>query len=292
MPWEIGHIRVHHLREPWLAADDTPIFVHCSLSELKGTSHSLRRQRHTLEAAYRAAKTEFDAGAALEIVERCVSDAVIDELASRVFHAGRVPRILFPHPAFDDEDSVGHQEPIRDLPTNAIPLAYARYLAHILGCEVEEGIVQAARVGRTKLSKWARFLWQPTFDGTVRRRQNYLLIDDVLTTGGTFAALRSFIIRNGGNITAVTALAHQSGRHQKFRVASGTLRSLNKLYGKEFEGFWAGAIGHGVECLTEAEGKILIQFARDLAQRSTGRAGEEPMQRLRAQLDQAAAKGW
>ena len=65
---------------------------------------------------------------------------MIDELASRVFHAGRVPRILFPHPAFDDEDSVGHQEPIRDLPTNAIPLAYARYLAHILGCEFEEGI--------------------------------------------------------------------------------------------------------------------------------------------------------
>jgi hypothetical protein len=294
MGWEPdGNVSVFHQRERWSPSEPTQILVHSCLNILRGKVPQLN-QRSTLQAAYRAAKYEFNAGAALDIVERCIRESVIEDVANIVFYCDCNPRIVFPHLRFDDDEIAGAQDPTRQLPTNAIPFAYAKYLGDVLGCAVDEGIIQIARVGRTALSDFARFLYQPDFAGDVERGHDYLLVDDVVTTAGGLAALRSFIIRNGGNVIGVSVLANSKGRYQRFPIADESLKSLNvlrSLYGRELEVLWVGAIGHELNCLTEREGESLMQWGRDRQVREGVAAGTELLHRLRTRLNKAAATG-
>ena len=48
---------------------------------------------------------------------------------------------------------------------------------------------------------------RPVFDGTISKDYNYIILDDVVTQGGTVSVLRRFIKDNAGNVAAVSALA-------------------------------------------------------------------------------------
>jgi hypothetical protein len=288
MLWEDGNVSVYHARERWRPGEPTEILVHCWNNTLRGTDPKLP-QRPTLQAAHRAAKLEFDAGAALDIVDRCIRETIIDDLANLVFQSGRVPYVVFPHIAFDDDETAGAQEPIRQLPTNALPFAYARYLGDVLGCELDEAIIQIARVGRTALTNWLRFLYQPAFSGDVDPDNPYIIVDDVVGTGGGLAALRSYIVRNGGTVIGATVLANASGQNQQFGIAEQTVHVLKSRYGDGLSEFWLGAIGHEINCLTEREGELLVRWGRDRHERDGIRAGAELLQFLRTRINQAAA---
>jgi hypothetical protein len=202
----------------------------------------------------------FDLDAAYSIVDRCIRQEVVDAIADVVGDCDRTPRLVFPHPSFDDDDAVDAEASLDPVPRNALPFAYAHYLREILGCDVDEEIVQAARAGRTKLGNWLRFLCQPTFVGVVERRP-YILLDDVVSTCGTMTALRSHIVRNGGTVPLVSALASSDGSGMKFGIAPETMNMLRSAYGRELGAYWSEAIGHEVSCLSEAEGRFLLQEA-------------------------------
>ena len=218
-------------------------------------------------------------------------ESVIEDLANTVFHCDCNPRIVFPHLRFDDDEIAGAQDPTRQLPTNALPFAYAKYLGDNLGCAIDEGIIQIARVGRTVLSNFARFLYQPDFAGDVERGHAYLLVDDVVTMAGGLAALRSYIIRNGGNVIGVSVLANSKGCYQRFPIADECLNVLRSLYGRELEVLWVGAIGHELNCLTEREGEFLMQWGRDRQVRDGVGTGTELLHCLRTRLNKAAVTG-
>lgn len=280
----LGNLSVSHPREPWDQYSQY-IRVHEHLDKLKGTAPGASENA----PLYAAAKTQFDADAALMLVERIVPDAYLDELADWMVLNGISPRLVVPYPAYDDDDGIGRIEGRAQGPVNAIPIAYANYLSEKLGCDIDEEIVQAARVGRTKLKTWPRFLWQPSFTGEVQSGGNYLILDDVVTTGGTLAALRSYIIRSGGVVTGATALAHKYGLSQRFAVARETLDVLYSSCGQGLPRFWLEAIGHDIRCLTENEGQAIIAWARDFVEQ--GCSGDEVLQCLRDRLLEAAAKG-
>lgn len=286
MQWLRGHVCVCHRREPW--DESCPeVLIHTQLDRLTGLFDGYGTLRTEYHDAYLTAKFAFDLDAAYSIIERCIRPELIDAVASAVARSQTRPRLVFPHPEFDDEDAVGSD--LDAVPTNALPFAFANYLAEVTGCEVDEDIAQAARVGRTKLGRWLRFLCQPSFIGPVEPRP-YILIDDVATTCGTMAALRSHILRSGGTICAASALAHVSGKDQKFAVAPGTLAVLMSTYGENLRTHWLEAIGHDISCLTEAEGQFLLLEARQWG-REECVLGEQVLHRLRDRLDQAAAKG-
>jgi len=280
-----------HTRLPWEAFGRSQTVVHCPLPRLRGevSPRGALRKRHAED--YRRAKFEFDMPAAVTAMERCLDEPALDRIADAFLSTPTTPRLVLPHPAFDDDDAIGRQEPVADRPTNAIPFAYANYLAETMGCEVDEQIVQRARVGRTKLTTWSRFLWQPSFTGEVVRGQPYIIVDDVVSTGGTFAALRSYIVENGGQVVLTTALANRSGQDQKFEIDRATYDVLLSRCGGQLDSFWRETIGYDAHCFTDREGRFLLREADDFRSAFGCRAGDEILQRIRDRLAEAAAKG-
>jgi hypothetical protein len=257
--------------------------VHSSLNHLKGLAYG-KRARLWWAERYRRAKYEFDRGAARDIVENLISKNVFEEILYRVMQCEADPLIVHPHPSFADPDNDGYDVQRRG-PTNALPFDFAGYLAARLGLEVGTEIVQSARVGRTSMNREQRFIWQPIFTGRVQKGTPYILCDDVCTNGGTLAALRSHIVRNGGTILAVTTLAHGKGINQTFAIASQTISVLQSAYGPELNGLWREMIGHDTDCLTDAEGRVLASWS---AKSTPDGSGTTALQQLRDRLVAAA----
>jgi len=277
MAWVDGHIVVNHPRQGW--GDCCPdTLVHRKLGEMYGSSRAER-------AEYLSAKTRFDQIAAAAVVERCMSEEVLDQFCDLIIPKGLNGRLVLPYPDFDDEMVGGGKAR-----TNALPYAYAAYLSEMSGLPIDEEIVQSARVGRTKLNRLQRFLWQPHFGGNVRTDQPYILVDDVMTTGGTLAALRSYIERNGGTVLFATVLANRAGQNQPFAITQETLKLLGDTLGEGFEPFWRETIGHEASCLTEFEGRVLIDWCNDDEQAAHGAGARGALlQRLRTRLDAVAS---
>jgi hypothetical protein len=274
-----------HAREPWGQPGDKSVFVHCGLAQLKGKTLP-GDQRKQGAAQYRSAKRDSDFHAAGAIVRRCVNDETMDRIVDAVWTAGEAPTIVPPHPPFFDGEADGHRALSQRYPPNALPDAYVAHLENVLGGTVDTDIVQAARVGRTELKQFPRFLWQPRFEGGVRAGAPYIVADDVMTMGGTLAALRSHIVKGGGRVIAVTALAHAEGFDQPFAVREQTLSQLLDLYGNGLSELWKERIGHDPRFLTENEGQSLVRWGLAHADRERN----ERLQLLRDRLAEAAAK--
>lgn len=273
-----------HYRPPWRTREPTAIYIHTSLNKLYGTHGRSAREAATYKARYDAAKTAFDMDAAVDIVNDIWNDDVVEKIVDRLVLANQPTVIVMPFPEFDaGAGEVEAGSPI----TNALPFAYARSLAAELGCEIDYEIIESARVGRTKLTTFERFLWQPKFSGPVKQDHAYILIDDVCTMCGTFATLRSYIVEHGGTVIAVSALAQGSGSHVQFPIAKPTVRMLLQLYGWEICDFWKQEIGHDIECLTEAEGLRLAGWFRQNVEKD--RTGTHALQCLRDRFAEAKA---
>lgn len=278
-----------HPRSPWPPRGCEVVLVHGRLDVLQGTSQGLGADKKKVAAAYARAKAMNDMEAAFDLVDMLYSDPIEDQLVDRIMAGGKVPIFLSPHPSFDDEHTIDFDAPIRTGPRNALPFAYAARLQVSLGGEVDTDIVQAARVGRSKLNRFQRFLWQPNFVGDVRTDRPYIIVDDAFAIGGTLAALAGHIMAGGGTLIAATALAHPSGQSVPFALTDRTLRLLQSEYGAGFDSFWKEAIGHEATCLTEVEGAFLVQWAQD--QLAGHRAGNQKLLALRDRLLKARDQG-
>ncbi len=275
MNWQNGHVRVNHPRQPWDAYAEK-IIVHSRYQKLKETD------------GYKEAKFDNDYDAAVAVVKTNVSHAAIDRIFDIADGLNKPLRIVRPLPSFDDtgsEDIDLHNSGA----TNAIPAAFQAYLCDQLDAEPDDEIIQVARVGRTKLNRFSRFLCQPHFRGIVRPNEHYMIVDDVVSSGGTFAALRSHIVKCGGSVTIFSALAHINGLDTNLAVIKDTLYRLRERYGEGFDRFWLEVIGHEDRCLTEQEAKFLADWQGSGAPMPPD--GHTILQFLRDRLDKAASTG-
>lgn len=279
---------VLHPRQPWAGGEH--VYVCTSLGDLNGGGLTRRSGGRERVKLYDLAKFKGDHEAADQIVRAVVSERVLDRLIddTEAYMARGVPLIcVVPHPPFDDISAIGADAVGKVRVTNTLPIQLAAQVATLLEGEIDNKIIQKARVGRTQLTNFPRFLCQPCFDGEIRRDAAYILVDDVVTTGGTLAALRSYIIGGGGTVAAVAVLAHGSGQDRSLALADGTWQELSRLYGAEIASFWEREIGHDARCLTDTEGHILIRFGRESLR---DRPGISLLQCLRDRLAEAAAK--
>lgn len=271
-----------HWRIPWRNDEPDTILVHCRFDQLKGTFRASRKDQARGEEKYLKAKRENDHEAAADLVDELASAEIANVLADAVIAANKPCRVVFPHPEFDSDEPQSAAGVI----TNAIPFAFAAYIADLVGGSIETDIIECARPGRTKLKKFQRFLWQPRFTGTVDTDVSYILVDDNCTLGGTLAMLRTHIVGNGGTIVGVCALSTPQGKHCRFGIADPTVNVLISQYGREISPLWIEEIGHDITCLTEGEGS----FVANWNERGQG-SRETLLQRLRDRLDKAKAKG-
>ena len=144
---------------------------------------------------------------------------------------------------------------------NRIPLALAGIVSEMTGIELEYDIVQSNKVGRTNSNAMYRLANRPKFDGPVQKGRRYILIDDVITAGGTLEELRYYIESKGGKVEHfLTAAAAQfstnialSGKTRFGLISAfGELPLTNFL--KEHD-LYGGNIGY----LTESEGRAILR---------------------------------
>jgi hypothetical protein len=140
---------------------------------------------------------------------------------------------------------------------NRIPVALAAWVGERYGLAVERSLVQTNRVGRTGSSGWHRLVAQPTFSGDVNYGERYLMLDDFVGQGATFANLKGYIEAKGGAVIGAVALSGQV-RSARLAIEASTLAALRAAYG-DLEEWWEASFGYGFERLTESEGRYLLR---------------------------------
>lgn len=139
---------------------------------------------------------------------------------------------------------------------NKIPVAYALALAEILGFTIEMDIVQANRAYRTQADGIERLLQRVSFDGSVKQGGNYLIVDDVVTQGGTLADLRGFIEQQGGQVIGASTLSGKANS-AKLAVRKATLGQIKKFHSLEL--WWQEQFGYDFAKFTESEARYLAK---------------------------------
>lgn len=207
---------------------------------------------------YAAAK-----GGDIEAAVRLAMDLVTPDLVAKVRAAiGDSKPLVVPVAA---EEASGR---------NKIPRAAAEVLAHRLGLKAANGIVQANRARRTGMDGLDRIFAPVDFAGVVEAKP-YLLVDDTLTQGGTFAALASHIREGGGTVAGVIALTGKQ-YSAKIQPTTESLASLRQKHG-DLENEFRAATGYGFDALTESEARYLARY--------------EPADRLRDRISDEGRRG-
>ncbi|MCL2206573.1 MAG: hypothetical protein FWB90_00570 [Fibromonadales bacterium] len=143
---------------------------------------------------------------------------------------------------------------------NKIPQMLAKTIGKKTNLEVDTDIVQVNKVGHTGADAWHRLATRAEFQGEVQPGRQYILIDDVVTGGGTLGELRHFIESNGGEVVdMVTAGAAQFSTN--IALSKQTQTALeNKFNPKEFSKFLLeeNLYGGNYKSLTESEARLIL----------------------------------
>jgi adenine/guanine phosphoribosyltransferase-like PRPP-binding protein len=141
---------------------------------------------------------------------------------------------------------------------NKIPTLAASAIASSLNAEQSGEILQTNTPKRTGLDGLDRLFARPEFVGKVEPGRNYVLVDDTITQGGTFAALVAHIEQGGGKVAAVVALTGKQ-YSSKITLSAETLSRLREKFG-DIENEFRTATGHGFDSLTESEARYLANY--------------------------------
>ncbi|WP_323842596.1 MULTISPECIES: phage minor head protein [unclassified Moraxella] len=197
----------------------------------------------TTHSQYLTAKSG-DIHSALRLVDEFLSDEFVVSVQKAI--AGYPDIHILPVHA---EEMLGR---------NKIPIAYALALSEILGVKMDLNIVQAKRAYRTDADGVGRLLKRVSFDGKVVANRHYMIVDDVITQGGTLADLRAYIENWGGKVVLASTL---NGKPNSARIpiTKATLGQLRKQAGKQIEQWWQEQFGYDFSKFTESEARYLAK---------------------------------
>jgi hypothetical protein len=140
---------------------------------------------------------------------------------------------------------------------NRLPLA----LAQAIGLPIWRHVYMVQTVSRKTLYAIQRLLHKPVFYGFIRKEWQYILVDDVITQGGTITALREFVHARGGRVVAVVALAFSIGSHA-IAPDKKHLVLLMVKYGILLTVLMRGfGVVENLDALTNSQVKYLLRFS-------------------------------
>ena len=178
---------------------------------------------------------EGDLKAATAVVTTCVKAKHLSELKKRYPNAELLPVMT----------------------ENKLPIA----LAQNIGLKVCKTVSTHRSCQRKNMRAMERLLYQPTFKGNVNHNTSYILVDDILTQGGTVSALRKYVIAGGGNVVAVAVLAHAVGS-KTLPPKQQTLRRLQAKFGSQplKAVLQQYCIANSIDELTNQQAEYLLRF--------------------------------
>lgn len=216
------------LRAPWVSAFPD-VDIHAPESIVK---------KHP---RYKAAKGG-DTAAAVDLVLDTMSETAIERLRA---YQDLAPVIVPVHG-------------LEGVSSNTIPAALAVCLAETLGFNLSAEIVQTSRAAHTGSSGWWRLKSQALFSGEVTQGEAYILVDDFVGMGGTFASLRGLIEAKGGKVIHAQALTGKP-RSARLALQPETLQALREKHG-HIEPWWRTEVGYEFDALTESEALYLLRI--------------------------------
>jgi hypothetical protein len=175
-----------------------------------------------------------DMNAADSVVQQCVKYKRIHELQSEYPNSVLLPVIG----------------------RNALPLAFAQ----ALNMPVWKNVLLTDPLPRKKLFAIQRLLHKPVFVGFVQKDTEYIIVDDVITQGGTIATLREYVLARGGRVVAVSALAFSVGSHYIAPTKDVLLRLFAK-FGYPIGILQAMGFVGSLEELTYSQVRYLLRFS-------------------------------
>jgi len=139
---------------------------------------------------------------------------------------------------------------------NAIPKA----LAKEIGLKMWDKVLRTDTVKRKKLSAIQRLQHKPVFTGHIEKDAKYVIVDDVISQGGTIASLRRYVLSHGGKVAAVMALAYSIGSYDIAPTSDKYIRLFSKF---EMSVFWLQEMGiiRSYGELTNSQARYLLRFA-------------------------------
>ena len=225
------------MRIPW-PPDFPSVLTHTDYNRLKSNP------------LYERAKRYADADAAVDLCYEVAIEELIYGLYGRYSVMQPVPLVLAPSVAPGETN-------------NALARGYASWLAEEIGCELETEIIQwNAAVKRDLIpGGYQRLVLEPLYEGPVRDGREYILADDMCSSGGTFASLRGFVESNGGRVILMTSLATPDGWPRQISLDPATRDEVYTAHGGQLAELIEEELGYEAACLTEAEARYLLNRA-------------------------------
>lgn len=154
--------------------------------------------------------------------------------------------------------------PVREIEStgrNKIPSALAEKIAVEGGLKLDVRIVEAGGAGHKGLKAVQQMLTRKIFAGDVIKGGKYILVDDILTQGGTIHELRHHIENQGGEVVGVTGLGYAAGG-TVIAIKPATITLIKERFGEQeiTKLLKKSNIAGRIEALTEGEGRSLLKF--------------------------------
>lgn len=185
---------------------------------------------------YTEAKKNGDKKAAEKVIDTCVDECQVSLVREKYPEAILIPVISV---------------------TNTLPIAFADRIGLVICLSVRSVKTES----RKSLSAMERILNKPHFYGFIETNKSYILVDDIMTQGGTFSALIRFVVESGGYVCAVIVLAYAKWSRKLTSKYKNSI-ILTARFGDDILDFFRGfGIGEDEICyFTHSEMSYLLKF--------------------------------
>ena len=233
--------------------DGFPVaYTHTSIAAMKGSHKGADAAQDA--ADYEAAKQHGDIEAARRLVAKRINPQHLERMVTDLKERGISPEEVIVVPVLEKEQG-----------KNALPRALGEYAAHYLNARLETNIVDTSQSTHTGKETINRLLDRKSFEGPVAENGKYLLVDDVLTQGGTLHELRHYLANNGAEAVGAVTLAFSryssTMEHRNtLAIQPDTIDELERRYGRnELEQVLKDHdVSGSLEALSEGEGRFLL----------------------------------
>lgn len=145
---------------------------------------------------------------------------------------------------------------------NQLPIALALKLSELGGMQVNMGVYCEKNYKLTDAKQVDRVMNPlPQWYGEIAKGKDYIIVDDVLTSGVTINSLKNYIEGNGGKVTAVATIASSiSGK--RLEISSEQIEKMKRVDLAECDGclerYFSTKYRNGIEGMTHNEAEIIL----------------------------------